>query len=212
MPTWVDKSECDGCGPGNPSDGVRLCEDCYRDAMWRELHDTRVAIAVIDLLRDGQDRSIRKITHELRERAVGFKRPDLHRIIHSLTDAGYIARLYIGSGQTIYGGMTSAQPKFDSEPERLFWQANDRLGRPLRPLTAQHPVGRYRLDFALVDEKRAIEVDGLAWHNGQESFVKDRERQRRLEMEGWRVLRFAAKEIMDDADTCVRQAAEWAAA
>jgi len=86
----------------------------------------------------------------------------------------------------------------------------------LRGIVAQRPVTAnghsYRLDFALPDAERAIEIDGLAYHNGQESFIRDRNRQRDLEMEGWRVLRFAAKEVMQDAKACVRQAAKWAAA
>ena len=108
-----------------------------------------------------------------------------------------------------------ANPAFDSPVERQFWDAHATAGRPIAHLTTQHPVSangkNYRLDFAIPPKKLAIEVDGLAFHNGQASFIKDRNRQRDLEMEGWRVLRFAAKEVMNDAAACVRQAASWAA-
>lgn len=102
-----------------------------------------------------------------------------------------------------------------NEVERMFWDANKQQGRKMADLVPQHEVNangkNYRLDFYVPSKKCAIEVDGLAYHNGQASFIKDRNRQRDLEMCGIRVMRFAAKEIMDDAHKCVRQAAEWAA-
>lgn len=205
---WVDKSECDGCGPGNASDGVRLCEECTVADLRREAYFKSVCADLLERMKSVPDWSRR----ELRDHGVKGKTADLHGAVRWLETGGYLASIYIGGGQTRYSVRSSAKPKFESEPERMFWEANDRLGRPLCGLTAQHVVGRYRLDFALVDAKRAIEVDGLAWHNGQASFINDRERQRKLEMDGWRVLRFAAKEVMDDADACVRQAAEWASA
>lgn len=61
----------------------------------------------------------------------------------------------------------------------------------------------YRVDFGQPDQKIAIEIDGLAYHNGQDSFMRDRKRQRDLELAGWRVIRFAAKEIMEDSLKCV---------
>jgi very-short-patch-repair endonuclease len=69
---------------------------------------------------------------------------------------------------------------------------------------------KYRLDFADSQRKLCIEIDGLAHHDGQEAFMRDRSRERDLLIDGWNVLRFAAKEVMIDADKCVRQAVEWA--
>ena len=57
------------------------------------------------------------------------------------------------------------------------WQANYRLGR-------------YKIDIALVRAKVAIEVDGWAFHVGQEDFQHDRERQNTIALQGWQVLRF----------------------
>jgi hypothetical protein len=103
---------------------------------------------------------------------------------------------------------------FDSDVERQFWDAHTALGRPIPDLVPQYEItanGKsYRLDFYSPSRRKAIEVDGLAFHNGQESFIKDRNRQRDLEMAGTGVLRFAAKEVMVDAQGCVRQAAQWA--
>jgi hypothetical protein len=59
---------------------------------------------------------------------------------------------------------------------------------------AQHAVtvaGRpRRIDFAFVQERIAIEVDGFAFHSSRDAFVDDRRRQNALELDGWLVLRF----------------------
>ncbi|MGW5508235.1 endonuclease domain-containing protein [Streptomyces albogriseolus] len=83
----------------------------------------------------------------------------------------------------------------------------------LNGLRAQHPVfgGRYRIDFALPKQKIGIELDGYAWHSSPEAFTRDRARQRELELDGWRIVRFSGSEIIKDADDCVRQAAAFAA-
>jgi very-short-patch-repair endonuclease len=109
-----------------------------------------------------------------------------------------------------------APPECESPPEQMFWDSiNDvgciELAYAVPQFKLETEAGRYRLDFAIPDRRLAIEVDGLAFHNGQDSFIRDRNRQRDLEMSGWRVLRFAAKEVMNDAKACVRQAASWAA-
>jgi very-short-patch-repair endonuclease len=101
---------------------------------------------------------------------------------------------------------------FDSPVERMFWDAHrDALLKPLAGLMPQVAHGRYRIDFAVEKTQFGIEIDGLAWHN-QDSFIRDRNRQRALEKDGWRIARFAAKEVMDDAAKCVHEAAEQAAA
>lgn len=71
----------------------------------------------------------------------------------------------------------------------------------------QYEVGPYRLDFAFIESKVVIEVDGIEFHGNQEAFVADRKRTRFLESHGWRVIRFAAKEILDTATSskCVEE-------
>lgn len=108
--------------------------------------------------------------------------------------------------------------QFDSEVERQFWLAYVKAvdcftnaGDYLNGLVPQYGVGSYRLDFAIPDIKFAIEIDGLAYHNGQDSFMRDRKRQRDLEADGWRVIRFAAKEVMNDPWQCVMESATQAA-
>jgi very-short-patch-repair endonuclease len=110
----------------------------------------------------------------------------------------------------MHAEVSSQGATFDSAVEQLFWNSSQSLLlAPLLGLTPQYKVGRYRLDFALPAQKVGIEIDGLAYHSGQEAFIADRKRERELEMDGWRLLRFAAQEVMSNADGCVRQAARW---
>lgn len=67
----------------------------------------------------------------------------------------------------------------------------------------------YRVDFAFPDDKVAVELDGYEYHNSKEQFTKDRQRQRELEMAGWRFIRFSGREIYQDVDRCIRQAYEF---
>lgn len=101
-------------------------------------------------------------------------------------------------------------PRLDSPIEEAFWNAYRRSAPgELFGLKTQHSVfgGKYRIDFALPDKKIGIELDGHAWHSDRETFTKDRARQRELELDGWRLIRFSGAEINADADDCVRQAA-----
>jgi very-short-patch-repair endonuclease len=51
-------------------------------------------------------------------------------------------------------------------------------------------VGGYRVDVAFPNQMVAIETDGWAFHNSQEDFQNDRERQNKIALLGWQVLRF----------------------
>ncbi len=100
-----------------------------------------------------------------------------------------------------------------SKPERVFWRMwqsqgiNEDKSGDLE-LKKQVQIGKYRIDFGFPDRKIGIEVDGLAYHNGQETFVADRKRQRWIEAQGWRVIRFAAVEILNDPQACVNEVVE----
>lgn len=81
----------------------------------------------------------------------------------------------------------------------------------LFPLTMQYPVkdGRYRLDFAFPPLKVGIELDGYTYHSDRESFTRDRQRQREIEAQGWRIMRFSGAEIRADVTRCVHEAAHF---
>jgi SPP1 gp7 family putative phage head morphogenesis protein len=56
----------------------------------------------------------------------------------------------------------------------------------------QYPILRYDVDFAIPHLKIAIECDGEYWHQDKK---KDAVRQKRIENEGWFVLRYTGKKI-----------------
>lgn len=95
--------------------------------------------------------------------------------------------------------------------EKSFWGAHLRVSLPaLTGLVPQHPVGRYFIDFALPDRKIGIELDGFATHSSTTDITKDRQRQRAIESQGWRIIRFGGQEVHRDPVACVKQAAELA--
>jgi very-short-patch-repair endonuclease len=53
-----------------------------------------------------------------------------------------------------------------------------------------YPVGGYKVDVGFPKQKVAIETDGWAFHSSQEDFQNDRERQNKIALLGWQVLRF----------------------
>lgn len=97
--------------------------------------------------------------------------------------------------------------KLESEAERRFWSAYMRLQPPeLVGLIPQRWIRRHRVDFAIPRLRIAIEVDGYKWHSDRQTFTRDRQRQREIElMDGWRFIRFSGKETCDSPDTCIRE-------
>ncbi len=72
--------------------------------------------------------------------------------------------------------------------ERLLWWKlrDEQLGWKFR---RQAPAGPYILDFACIEIKLAIEVDG-ATHGSESERAYDASRTHFLESNGWRVVRF----------------------
>lgn len=95
---------------------------------------------------------------------------------------------------------------FESPLEEAFWQAWIVKGCTSKELTPQYKIGRYRLDFAHIPTKTAIELDGFTYHNDEKSFLSDRQRDRELSAAGWQVIRFGSKELQENIGKCVEQA------
>lgn len=60
----------------------------------------------------------------------------------------------------------------------------------------QYPLRQgYIADFALLDKKIIIEVDGKKWHSGKKKQKKDRFRDYMLKRDGWKTIRLPESEI-----------------
>jgi very-short-patch-repair endonuclease len=95
------------------------------------------------------------------------------------------------NAKTLRVGMTDA--------ERRLWSRLrlEQLGVKFR---RQHPIGTYVLDFACLDPKVAIEVDG-SQHLEQQPY--DQRRSTWLMNQGFAVLRFWANEVISETDAVV---------
>jgi very-short-patch-repair endonuclease len=64
---------------------------------------------------------------------------------------------------------------------------------------------RFEIDVAFPAIKLAIEVDGFAYHSGDDRFQGDRTKQNALLASGWRVLRFTWADLDQRPQHVVRQ-------
>lgn len=74
----------------------------------------------------------------------------------------------------------------------------------LQPIP-QFPLGKFFLDFAFPDIRLAIELDGHEFHKTKEQRTSDAKRQRWIELNGWKLIRFTGTEIHKNINDCVRQ-------
>lgn len=96
-----------------------------------------------------------------------------------------------------------------SDPREILFAALEaRFGNygPENPGGVAREVGgalpgrRFRLDFALVDRRIAIELDGFKFHRDKKSYGRDRERSRKLFAVGWETIRVTAGQVFEDVD------------
>ncbi len=80
----------------------------------------------------------------------------------------------------------------------------------IRGWVVDHPVHAAdgaviaRLDLAFPDRMIAMEVDGYSAHSSFPTFVRDRERQNQLILDGWTVIRFTWPQLKDSPDVVVQ--------
>ncbi len=60
-----------------------------------------------------------------------------------------------------------------------------------------------RADFAYPERRLVIELDGYRFHSDPEAFARDRNRQNRLLLAGYRILRYTAKDLRQNPDRVV---------
>lgn len=81
--------------------------------------------------------------------------------------------------------------------ERILWRALKELPIEGSHFRRQAPIGSYVVDFVCPAKRLIIELDG-GHHNEDGTAVRDLERQRWLEREGYRVVRFWNSDIAGD--------------
>jgi len=95
--------------------------------------------------------------------------------------------------------------------ERLLWKALRNRALAGFKFRRQHPIGPYLVDFACVECRLVIEVDGQS-HLAPKTV--DKERSRSIPDAGWLVIRFWNTEVYEDIEPvkeaiyreCVRRA------
>ena len=125
--------------------------------------------------------------------------------------------------------------EIESPIEKLFlveWRYQTSLYEDLKDfyITPQYYIGNYRVDFAIYrttldkwhrggkysypdnhkDQCLIIELDSYLWHGSDpEQFTKEKERERELQKEGWKIIRFSGREIHRNIEKCVGEVLEY---
>jgi very-short-patch-repair endonuclease len=88
-----------------------------------------------------------------------------------------------------------------SELEDLFVAVLDRTDLPRPRLNADVAVGGriFEVDCLWAEQRLIVELDGRVVHGTNLAFEKDRERDRLLLVDGWRVTRITWRQLRDDA-------------
>lgn len=105
------------------------------------------------------------------------------------------SKLLFERAKELRGNMTAA--------ESVLWEylRQHPLGYKFR---RQHPLGIYVVDFYCHKLKLVIEVDGGV-HGEQGVREADEERQRQLELEGLKVIRFTNEEVLKTKEIVIEQ-------
>ena len=85
--------------------------------------------------------------------------------------------------------------RYQTDAEKRLWRYLRNRGLEGRKFRRQHPVGPYIVDFACLEKRLIIELDG-----GQHALQseKDAERTEYLESRGFRVLRFWNNQVLKE--------------
>lgn len=91
--------------------------------------------------------------------------------------------------RTLRGEITNA--------ERVLWRAIRSRQVQGNRFRRQHPIGPYIADFACIEQKLVIELDGGQHQDRQ---AHDKQRDAFIKTKGWRVLRFWNNDVLDNLD------------
>ena len=85
--------------------------------------------------------------------------------------------------------------------EAMIWAdlRSRQLGYKFR---RQQPIGRFIVDFVCFEKRVIVELDGWS-HHLEQTWVRDDERHRWLESEGYSVLRFNDEDVRCDRESVI---------
>ncbi len=94
----------------------------------------------------------------------------------------------------------------ESGLEIRFLQLCEQYGiaRPVPQLPVRVAGRSFRLDFAWIDQRVFVEVDGAAFHSTPTQIAADDNRQNLLVEAGWTPIRFTSSDLKDHPGRCVR--------
>jgi very-short-patch-repair endonuclease len=92
-----------------------------------------------------------------------------------------------------------------TEAERRLWQAIRGKQIQEHRFRRQYLIGPYIADFACIDRKLVLELDG---GQHQEQIEYDKRRTEFLQSQGWRVLRFWNNDVLKNLDGVLASIAE----
>lgn len=104
--------------------------------------------------------------------------------------------------ENLQSAFNNAKSNCESPIEEQFWEialAQDKLPG----LIPQFQIGGYRIDFALPEQKIAIELDGHDYHKSKDQRTYDAKRERDLQKLGWTVIRFTGTEVYKNVYKCI---------
>lgn len=141
----------------------------------------------MDLAAVTSDRQFRRIVSF----AVADRRLDLDRLENLFVSLARKGKPGVRRLRRILEQVDEATP--ESELEVLFLEIVTRSSLPM-PTSQFSPPWLVRIegrvDFAYIDHRLLIEVDGRRWHGDEAAFMRDRERDNLAQLAGWRTLRF----------------------
>ena len=106
-----------------------------------------------------------------------------------------------GPGETVHKARRLR--KAMTLPEGLLWRALRQRPGGFK-FRRQHPAGVYVLDFFCAQARLAVEVDGSG-HDGAAAAKRDEVRTQYLASQGIAVLRIAARDVLENLESVVRQ-------
>jgi very-short-patch-repair endonuclease len=96
-------------------------------------------------------------------------------------------------------GWLNSNRKNKSYPEKLFLDVSSKLGLFEKyDIIDQFPFHRYFFDFAIIDCKVDVEIDGSQHYRTNEAIKYDKLRDEFTNSKGWKVYRISAKELKLD--------------